>query len=105
MNARSFLGLATSKIVKRCRVAARFEGAPPPFDHAGVVAGFVGWIELGPDLPATGLIRLPDGAAHRERWTRIGRSSDESSVVCQSLPRTGEAEMRPEQVAEKGVMR
>jgi polyisoprenoid-binding protein YceI len=27
--------LATSKIVKRCRVAARFEGAPPPFNHAG----------------------------------------------------------------------
>jgi hypothetical protein len=37
--------------------------------------------------------------------TRIGWSSDESSVVCQSLPRTGEAEMRPEQAAEKGVMR
>jgi hypothetical protein len=32
--------LATSKVVKRCRVAARFEGAPPPFNHADVVAGF-----------------------------------------------------------------
>jgi hypothetical protein len=29
----------------------------------------------------------------------------ESSVACQSVLRTGEAEMRPEQVAEKGVVR
>ncbi len=68
--------LATSKIVERGRVAARFEGAPPPFNHADVVAGFVGGIELGPDLPATGLIRLPDDAADREhdclRLLRVG---------------------------------
>src|SRR5262245_48799746 len=32
---------------------------------------------------------------------RCPRSSDEVSVVCQSLPRTGPGEMRPEQAAER----
>ena len=73
------LRLAAGEVVERRGVASRLERAATPLDHALVVAGLIRGMELGPHLPAAGLVGLSHPAADREH-RRLGVDGERRPV-------------------------